>query len=88
MSAVSRKIEIALALLNGLVAAGMEYPDAHTYAVEKSGLTDAQADQLRDAYDAGPEPYICSCCGEECEDRKDCCSDELPEPGDVRETGR
>lgn len=32
--------------------------------------------------------HACSCCGEDCPDGVDCCSDEFPEPGDVRETGR
>jgi hypothetical protein len=34
-----------------------------------------------------PRTHYCSCCGEECPDGKDCCSDEFPEPGDIRETG-
>jgi hypothetical protein len=34
------------------------------------------------------EPHICSCCGEECPSGVNCCSDEFPEAGDIRETGR
>lgn len=36
----------------------------------------------------GPTPYYCTNCGEECEDGSDCCSDEFPEAGEMRETGR
>lgn len=33
-------------------------------------------------------PHICSCCGEETSTGEDCCSDDFPEPGEIRETGR
>lgn len=29
--------------------------------------------------------YHCRCCGEVCEDGADCCTDDFPEPGDLRE---
>lgn len=32
--------------------------------------------------------HQCRCCGEECPDGIDCCSDDFPEPGDTREMGR
>jgi hypothetical protein len=35
-----------------------------------------------------PEPHVCGCCGEQTDTGEDCCSDDFPEPGDVRETGR
>lgn len=50
-AAISRKVQIALNLLNGLVAQGMEYPDAHSYAATTSGLTDQESTELSDAYD-------------------------------------
>ena len=31
------------------------------------------------------EPHYCRCCGEETETDEDCCSDDFPEPGDIRE---
>lgn len=34
------------------------------------------------------DAHYCTCCGEECPDGVDCCSDDFPEPGDIRETGR
>lgn len=34
------------------------------------------------------QPHVCRCCGEETETGEDCCSDDFPEPGDIRETGR
>jgi hypothetical protein len=34
------------------------------------------------------EAHRCTCCGEECPDGVDCCCDDFPEAGDVRETGR
>ncbi len=37
---------------------------------------------------ANEEPHQCACCGEECPDGRDCCSDDFPEPADIRETGR
>lgn len=48
------------------------------------------------AYRTGPgtieylaaAPHLCRCCGEECVNGVDCCSDDFPEPGDIRETGR
>lgn len=33
-------------------------------------------------------PHVCRCCGEETDTGEDCCSDEFPEPGEMRETGR
>lgn len=64
-----------------------------------SGLTRSRAEQkqteLGDVYAWGAErhkvkflPHVCRCCGEECDDGKDCCSDDFPEPGEMRETGR
>lgn len=31
------------------------------------------------------EPHFCRCCGEESSTGKDCCTDDFPEPADVRE---
>jgi hypothetical protein len=44
-------VQIALRLLNGLVEQGMEYPDAHSFAVTSSKLSDAEAEQLAELYD-------------------------------------
>lgn len=48
------------------------------------------ADHLRAAGFQIREPadHQCSCCGEDCPDGVDCCSDEFPEPGQMRETGQ
>jgi hypothetical protein len=48
---VSKKIQIALNLLNGLVAQGMEYPDAHSFAVTSTKLNDREAEKLAELYD-------------------------------------
>jgi RecJ-like exonuclease len=34
------------------------------------------------------ERHQCRCCGEETQTGRDCCSDDFPEPGEMRETGR
>lgn len=41
------------------------------------------------ARESEPEPDICPCCGEDMAPGQEfCCSDDFPEPGDIRETGR
>ncbi len=41
----------ALALLNDLVASGVEYPDAQWRAIHKFGLTPGEGDELQQLYD-------------------------------------
>lgn len=35
-----------------------------------------------------PKVHYCRCCGEECPSGEDCCTDDFPEPGEIRETGK
>lgn len=48
---MSKKLEIALNMLNGLVAQGMEYPTAHEFVCGSNKLTDKEADALTELYD-------------------------------------
>jgi hypothetical protein len=48
---MSKRIEIALNLLNGLVANGMEFPTAHEFVCGQMSLSDKQAEKLTEAYD-------------------------------------
>ena len=56
-------------------------------------LSRAEALGYANGLRARPEPaaipeHFCRCCGEPCPDGFDCCTDEFPEPGEIRETGR
>jgi len=44
-------LDLALELLNDLVAGGQEYPDAHWRAIRRFGLTRAEGDELQRLYD-------------------------------------
>lgn len=53
-------------------------------------VSDAEREKLRAKFltdgTLTEEPeHLCGCCGEECPSGEDCCSDDFPEPGDVRE---
>jgi hypothetical protein len=61
-----------------------------------SGLSRTRAEQrqteLGDVYGIYGEghnvtylPHVCRCCGEDCDNGRDCCTDNFPEPGEVRE---
>lgn len=47
--------------------------------------------QTREAAETAAEDFgevymhTCTCCGEVCESGEDCCTDNFPEPGDLRE---
>jgi hypothetical protein len=49
------------------------------------GHVDLYSDVLKEGREPRPPAHRCSCCGEECPDGRDCCSDDFPEPGDIRE---
>lgn len=66
------------------VRPGIQHTGPNGYVV----ICDAcSGEMICDAVSA-PEVHRCKCCGEECPDGRDCCTDEFPEPGEIRETGR
>lgn len=65
------------------------YPDRSNYWDSPSGQDALEVIVALNLVARGrPLVHVCSCCGEECASGHDCCSDDFPEPGDIRETGR
>jgi hypothetical protein len=53
---------------------------------EATRLGRIEADEFGVAwFDGARLPHCCRCCGEETETGEDCCTDDFPEPADVRE---
>jgi Fe-S oxidoreductase len=50
--------------------------------------TARQALAYAELTDSISKTHHCRVCGDECPSGGDCCFDEFPEPGDIRETGR
>jgi hypothetical protein len=51
--------------------------------------SDDELEEMRERAADRPAPEICTCCGEDMAPGQTfCCTDEFPEPGDIRETGR
>lgn len=69
----------------GLYTVGFYDPAGKWQPESDHESSETAADRVAWLNGAARKPYYCRCCGERSPSGRDCCSDDFPEPGDVRE---